>query len=206
MRAVKASQDAPVNRMFESDLFEFFSRIHPWQPPVIFLPVIAWALWSAIGVGTGAGSIVALFIMGFVNWSLMEYWLHRLLFHHEPTSKVGKRFIWYLHGVHHDWPNDKLRLVFPPAISVPLALLFWTAYTAIFGDTLRYAAFAGLASGYLAYDMIHYYVHHFAPKDPVFKFLRRYHLAHHFKDHNHGFGVSSPTWDYVFGTKPPRVD
>jgi sterol desaturase/sphingolipid hydroxylase (fatty acid hydroxylase superfamily) len=71
---------------------------------------------------------------------------------------------------------------------------------------MRYGVFAGTAVGYLAYDMIHYYVHHFAPKNRVAKFLRAYHLAHHFKNHERGFGVSSPVWDYVFGTKPAKVD
>jgi sterol desaturase/sphingolipid hydroxylase (fatty acid hydroxylase superfamily) len=206
VRAVKVSKDAPVNRMFESDFFEFFSHIHPWQPPAIFLPVIGYNLWRAVEVDTPVVTLFALFILGALNWSLMEYWLHRLVFHYEPRSKLGKRFFWLLHGVHHDWPNDKLRLVFPPAISIPLAFLFWWIYTTTFGEAYRYAAFAGIATGYLSYDMIHYYVHHFAPKDPVFKFLRRYHLAHHFKDHHHGFGVSSPIWDYVFGTRPKATD
>jgi sterol desaturase/sphingolipid hydroxylase (fatty acid hydroxylase superfamily) len=206
MRAVKVSQDAPVNRMFESDFFEFFSHIHPWQPPAIFLPVIGWALYRGVSVGTEALTLIGLYFLGVLNWSLMEYWLHRKMFHYEAKSKFGKRFFWLLHGVHHDWPNDKLRLVFPPAISIPLALIFWSAYSFIFGENFRYAAFAGIVSGYLAYDMIHYYVHHFAPKNRVMKFLRRYHLAHHFKEPNAGFGVSTPTWDYVFSTKPKWID
>jgi sterol desaturase/sphingolipid hydroxylase (fatty acid hydroxylase superfamily) len=206
MRAVKVSKDAPVNRMFENDLFEFFSHIPPWQPPVIFVPVIAYNAYTAFSLGVSVLVFFGLFFVGLLNWSLMEYWLHRLLFHFEAKSKFGKRMFWILHGVHHDWPNDKMRLVFPPAVSIPLALLFFGLYTLAFGETNRYAAFAGLTTGYLAYDMIHYYVHHFAPKHPVGKFLRKYHLAHHFKNHNSGFGVSAPVWDYVFGTKPPTKD
>lgn len=202
MRAVKVSKQAPVNRMFENDLFEFFSHIHPWQPPVIFLPVIGYNLYRAAATGAGAVTGLGLFLLGLLNWSLMEYWLHRLVFHYHARSALGRRIFWILHGVHHDWPNDKLRLVFPPAISVPLAVLFFWLYTHAFGAVGRYPAFAGLVSGYLAYDMIHYYVHHFAPKNPVFKFLRRYHLAHHFKNPGSGFGVSSPLWDYVFRTRP----
>lgn len=201
MRATKISEHSPENRMFESDFFEFFSHIHPWQPPAVYLPMIAYHLYRAGEVGTGLALGVGLFATGLVVWSLLEYWLHRLVFHYEASSVLGKRLVWLLHGVHHDWPHDKLRLVFPPTVSLPLALLFWGIFTAIFGDVMRYAAFAGLAAGYLTYDMIHYYVHHFAPKNRVAKFLRRYHLAHHFKGPNTGFGVSSPLWDYVFGTK-----
>ncbi len=202
MRAVKVAKDSESKRMFESDLFEFFSRIPPWQPPVIFLPMIAWTSFRAFALGNSVLLFAALFLAGLVNWTLMEYWLHRLLFHYEAKSKLGKRFIWLAHGVHHDWPNDKMRLVFPPAISLPLAALFWWLYSEGLGDVNRYAAFAGLVTGYLAYDMIHYYTHHFAPKNRVLKYIRAYHLAHHFKHEPTRYGVSSPIWDYVFGTAP----
>lgn len=205
MRAVKASAQSESKRMFDSDFFEFFSRIPPWQPPAIFLPVIAWALYQSLALGSGILVSAGLFLAGVLHWSLMEYWLHRLLFHFEAKGTFGKRMIWIFHGVHHDWPNDKLRLVFPPGLSVPLAVFFFWIYTLVLGDLHRYATFAGLVAGYLAYDMIHYYVHHFAPKNAVGKFLRRYHLAHHFKDPETGFGVSMPLWDYVFGTKPTRT-
>jgi sterol desaturase/sphingolipid hydroxylase (fatty acid hydroxylase superfamily) len=206
MRAVKVSQDAPINRMFESDFFEFFSHIPPWQPPAIFLPVIGWSAWNAFAVGTAILPFFGLLAVGVITWSLMEYWLHRLVFHYEAKSKLGKRFFWLAHGVHHDWPNDKLRLVFPPSISIPIAIGVWYLFSWIFGDVYRWAPYTGIAIGYLAYDMIHYYVHHFAPKNRIGKFLRRYHLAHHFKESDNGFGVSSPVWDYVFGTRPRWID
>ncbi len=204
MRAVKVSKNSESQRMFESNFLEFFSRIPPWQPPAIFLPVIAWCTYRSFEIGVGALATVGLFVVGVLIWSLLEYWLHRVLFHYEPSSKLGKRFIWIMHGVHHDWPNDKYRLVFPPGLSVPLALLFWGIFTASFGEVQRYAAFAGLAAGYLSYDMIHYYTHHFAPQGKIGKFLRKYHLAHHFKTPEKGFGVSMPLWDYVFRTAPKR--
>lgn len=202
MRRIKASRDSASKRMFEHDLFEFFSRIPPWQPPAIFLPMIGWVSYRAFAEGTGLAAFAGLFLLGLLNWTLMEYWLHRLVFHYEAKSRLGKRLVWLAHGVHHDWPNDKLRLVFPPAISLPLALLFWGLYTAVFGEASRYAAFAGLTSGYLAYDMIHYATHHFSWDGRVMKFLRAYHMAHHFKGGPFRFGVSSPLWDYVFGTAP----
>ncbi|MCK6551974.1 sterol desaturase family protein [Myxococcota bacterium] len=205
MRAVKVSKNAPVNRMFESDFFEFFSHIHPWQPPLFFIPLITYVSWRGFDAGVGPVLFLGYFAVGLVTWTLLEYTLHRFLFHFHPTSKIGKRLIWLLHGVHHDWPNDKLRLVFPPTLSLPLAALFFGLFTVLFGDVLRYPAFAGIATGYLAYDMIHYYVHHFAPKNRVAKFLRAYHLAHHFKNPESGYGVSSPLWDYVFRSTPGRL-
>ncbi len=125
MRAIKLSAESESKRMFDHDLFEFFSRTPPWLPPVIFVPLITWSTYQALFLGMGAASFLALFVLGLLNWSLMEYWLHRVMFHYPATSRFGKRLIWLSHGVHHDWPNDKLRLVFPPAISLPLAVMFW---------------------------------------------------------------------------------
>lgn len=203
MRATKVSAAGESQRMFDNDLFEFFSRIPPWQPPAIYLPIIGYLTWTGLGEAAVAPvAFAALFVAGVALWSLLEYWAHRKVFHYAPKTAFGKRLFWYLHGVHHDWPNDKLRLVFPPSVSLPLAALFWGLFTWALGDTLRYPAMAGLASGYLAYDMIHYWVHHFSPRSTLGKFLRRYHLEHHFKNPDTGFGVSQPLWDYVFGTVP----
>jgi sterol desaturase/sphingolipid hydroxylase (fatty acid hydroxylase superfamily) len=188
-------------RMFENDLFERFSRIPPWQPPVIYLPLIV--ILSVVGLGrkgVALPAFAALVLAGLLAWTLMEYWLHRALFHHRPRTSFGRRLFWIMHGVHHDWPNDPLRLVFPPAVSIPLAVGFWMLFTRIAGDAFRYPLMIGLVCGYLAYDMVHYWLHHATPKSRLGMRLRRHHLSHHFQDDGRGFGVSSPLWDYVFGT------
>ena len=61
---------------------------------------------------------------------------------------------------------------------------------------------AGFLSGYLAYDMIHYHVHHHRPKSWTGRRLRELHMRHHFQDEEAGFGVSAPYWDRVFRTTP----
>jgi sterol desaturase/sphingolipid hydroxylase (fatty acid hydroxylase superfamily) len=193
-------------RMFESNFFEFFSHIHPWQPPVVYLPLITYWTWRSFDVGVGVLDFIGLYFLGAFVWTFAEYALHRGVFHREGKTKFQKRFFWLLHGVHHDWPNDKLRLVFPPTVSLPLAAIFFALFTFIFGETFRYAAIAGFATGYLSYDMIHYWVHHFAPKSRIGKAIRRHHLEHHFKHTTTGYGVSSPLWDVVFGTLHPKRD
>jgi sterol desaturase/sphingolipid hydroxylase (fatty acid hydroxylase superfamily) len=201
MRPIKAALESRTERMFESDLFEFFSRTPFWVPIALFVPIIGGTTaWSAqiAGLGPTAG----MFAVGLLVWTLLEYWLHRVAFHYEAKSRFGKKLVWYAHGVHHDWPNDKLRLVFPPAVSLPLAALFFGIFTVLFGHSLRFGAFAGLCAGYLAYDMIHYATHFYAFDGRVMRFLRSYHMAHHFKHEPLRFGVSNPLWDYVFGTAP----
>ena len=107
-----------------------------------------------------------------------------------------------MHGVHHDHPNDPMRLVMPPSVSVPLSALFYLAFYLVLGDTYALAFGAGFLGGYLLYDMTHYHLHHHKPRTRVGKRLRQLHMRHHFQDDTRGFGVSAPWWDYVFGTAP----
>lgn len=202
MRPIKAALESKTERMFERDLFEFFSKTPFWIPIILFVPIIGGSFWFSLYNGVSLGTTALYWSIGVVIWTLLEYWLHRLVFHYEAKTKFGKKFIWYAHGVHHDWPNDKLRLVFPPAVSLPLAALFMGIFTLTFGEQLRWAAFSGLTFGYLAYDMIHYFTHFYSFEGEIMKFLRQYHMSHHFKHEPTRYGVSNPLWDYVFGTAP----
>jgi len=187
-------------RMFESDFMEFFSRVHPVIPLALYLPVVGYMLYVSLWrrhlpfVG-----VAALFLLGVLLWTLIEYLIHRYIFHYEPKTRWGKQLHFVIHGVHHDYPNDARRLVMPPVISIPLAFLFFGLFFLIFGS-LAPAVFAGLVFGYLCYDMLHYATHHLAMKRGVWLWLKQYHLRHHFKDDHVGYGISSPLWDYIFRT------
>jgi sterol desaturase/sphingolipid hydroxylase (fatty acid hydroxylase superfamily) len=188
--------------MFESRLLDRFTRVHPAVPVVLFGPVIA--LLIVLGVDrNGWLATVGLVAGGYVLWTLTEYWLHRVVFHFEPEDGIGARLHWMIHGVHHDHPNDPLRLVMPPSASIPLAALFYLLFWLVLGADLATAFGAGFLAGYLAYDMIHYHVHHHTPRSRLGKLLRELHMRHHFQDPDSGYGVSAPYWDHVFGT-PPR--
>jgi len=189
-------------KMFESDFLDFFTRVHPMVPVVLFGPVIvALAVLGAVGTG---GWALAWIAGGYAFWTLTEYWLHRVVFHFEPDHPIGRRFHFIIHGVHHDHPNDPLRLVMPPSASIPLAALFLLAFWLVLGEGAWAAFGSGFLAGYLAYDMLHYHVHHHVPTTAMGKKLRELHMRHHFQDHDRGFGVSAPYWDHVFGTAPRR--
>jgi len=191
-------------QLFESGFLNFFSRVHPAIPAIIFVPVVIAFEWLGVERGLGAWKPALLTLAGVGIWTLTEYWLHRLFFHWEPDHPIGRRMHFIIHGVHHDHPNDKLRLVMPPAVSIPLAALFFFGFVLAFGRPEAYPLFAGFIAGYLAYDYTHYYVHHFVPKSQLAKRLREQHMRHHFQDHRFGYGVSSPLWDVVFRTLPRR--
>jgi sterol desaturase/sphingolipid hydroxylase (fatty acid hydroxylase superfamily) len=196
--ALKASP-----RMFDSDVLDRLSRVHPMVPVVIFVPAIVWLFASEAG-RAGSLSTAGLVLGGYAVWTLTEYWMHRLVFHFEPEEGWGARLHWIIHGVHHDHPNDPLRLVMPPSVSVPLALVFYGLFALVLGGSQAPLFAAGFLAGYLAYDMTHFWLHHHRPRSRVGKLLRELHMRHHFQDDTRGFGVSAPFWDYVFGTSLPR--
>jgi Sterol desaturase len=187
-------------RMFNSDFMEFFSRVHPVTPLALYLPVVGYMLYVSLWHRhLSFVAVVALFLLGVLLWTLIEYLIHRYIFHYEPKTRWGKQLHFVIHGVHHDYPNDARRLVMPPVISIPLAFFFSVLFFLIFGS-LAPAVFAGLVFGYVCYDMLHYATHHLAMKRGVWLWLKQYHLRHHFKDDEVGYGISSPLWDYVFRT------
>jgi sterol desaturase/sphingolipid hydroxylase (fatty acid hydroxylase superfamily) len=185
--------------MFESRLLDALSRVHPAVPVLIFAPAIvlmaAWSL-SMLSLLASAG----LLLVGYALWTLFEYWLHRLVFHFEPEDGIGARLHWIIHGVHHDHPNDPMRLVMPPAVSVPLGAGVFGLMYLVVGHRYAPGLGAGFFAGYLVYDLMHYYLHHFAPRGRLGRMLRERHMRHHFQDDTKGFGISAPYWDSVFRT------
>lgn len=193
-------------RLFDNPLLDKLSRVHWTVPLFVYLPIIL-----ALGVVSFRQSppltVIALMAVGYLLWTLIEYFGHRYLFHWEFPGAFGRRLHFLIHGVHHDHPNDPLRLVMPILLSGPIMIIALLVATPLFGDVLRWPALAGFVAGYLAYDMVHFYTHHAVPTTWLGTTLRRLHLMHHFRDHDKGFGVSAPYWDYLFGTiekKPVR--
>jgi dihydroceramide fatty acyl 2-hydroxylase len=189
--------------MFESNLLDRLSRVHPMVPLAIFGPAIA-VLFALGQEGTPPVEVAGLLLAGYLLWTLTEYWMHRLVFHFEPEEGFGARLHWIIHGVHHDHPNDPMRLVMPPSVSVPLAAAFYGLFVLVLGTPAAHLVAAGFLSGYLLYDMTHFHLHHHSPRTRVGKVLRELHMRHHFQDDTRGFGVSAPFWDYVFRTPQDR--
>jgi dihydroceramide fatty acyl 2-hydroxylase len=187
--------------MFDSRLLDRFTRVHPIVPVLIFVPVIG--LLAVEGLLRERTTTVLLLVAGgYLFWTLFEYWLHRVVFHFEPEDGLGARLHWMIHGVHHDHPNDPLRLVMPPSVSVPLALVVLSGFWAVLGKNAALAFGTGFLTGYLFYDMLHYHVHHHTPRTRLGHRLRELHMRHHFQDDERGFGISAPYWDRVFRTAP----
>jgi sterol desaturase/sphingolipid hydroxylase (fatty acid hydroxylase superfamily) len=187
-------------RMFKSNFLESLSKVHFFVPIIIYLPVILYCLYMSIfDAGQSALRIILLFVSGLFIWTFVEYFLHRFVFHFVPKAEWALRLHFIFHGVHHDYPRDKKRLVMPPSASIPLALGFFFLFRAILPlheDVFSF--FAGFILGYLIYDIGHYAIHHFNFKGGFWKEVKRHHMLHHYQDPTKGYGVSSKLWDKVF--------
>ncbi len=191
-------------RMFKSDFMESLSKVHPSVPLIIFLPVIGFFLYKSVEFQISFGNILLLIVLGIFIWSFTEYTLHRFIFHFNFKSQFGKKIHFIFHGVHHYYPMDSRRLVMPPSVSVPLAVLFYFLFQAILGMVFVAPFFIGFLTGYLFYDLTHYAVHHFNIHNKFWLALKKHHMRHHFQNPELGYGVSSPMWDYVVGTNFPK--
>jgi sterol desaturase/sphingolipid hydroxylase (fatty acid hydroxylase superfamily) len=200
--------EEPV-RLFQSDFLEFFTHIHPAVIVALWLPVIvAFLVYGIVRRPAGLWGTLAIplgLAAGLFLWTLAEYVLHRFVFHFRPRNARQERVSFLVHGVHHAQPKDKTRLVMPPAVSIPLALLFFGLFWLVLGVALGAyhwiaPTFAGFLAGYLAYDLIHYATHHIRMRRGVGKALVRHHMQHHGKLWDKHYGVSSPLWDVVFRT------
>ncbi len=193
--------------MFENRFLERFTRIHYSVPLFIFVPVILYCLYRAFWIeNTGIFLVLGFILIGLFVWTLTEYVLHRFLFHWMPPGKLGERMHFVFHGVHHDYPSDSKRLVMVPTISIPLAALFFFLFKFLLGGIMVFPFFAGFLSGYLFYDMVHYAIHHYSFKSKFWLDLKQYHMLHHYKDMNNGYGVSSKFWDLIFRTTFPKKE
>ncbi len=199
-----SNKDVTV-RMFKSDFMESLSKVHPAVPLFVFIPVIAFFIYKSIEFQISLSNILLLIVLGIFVWSLAEYTLHRFIFHFQAKSKFGQRIHFIFHGVHHDYPMDSRRLVMPPSVSVPLAVLFYLLFEVILGKNFVAPFFVGFLTGYLFYDMTHYAVHHFNIHNKFWLALKKHHMRHHFQNPELGYGVSSPMWDYIIGTDFPKT-
>ena len=88
-------------------------------------------------------------VIGYMAWTLTEYFGHRYLFHtvFALPFGLGPRFQFLIHGVHHIYPNDPLRLVMPPLLSAPIMLIALPIIRLLFGASFALAGARGLHGG-----------------------------------------------------------
>ncbi|KAM5533569.1 hypothetical protein V8D89_012785 [Ganoderma adspersum] len=220
--------DSP--RLFGPWYLEIFTRTSWYVVPTIWLPIAAyiglrslaqfsngayslplfsvdpWAPIKALQAGRIAPEALVYaipsFILGNLVWTILEYIFHRFLFHIDrllPDHPYALMIHFLMHGIHHYLPMDRLRLVMPPVLFVVLSTPMTKLAHLIFPTAMANGVISGAFTFYVIYDVMHYALHH--SRLPAYaKEMKKYHLAHHYKNFDLGFGVTSKIWDYIFNT------
>ncbi|GAA5970113.1 hypothetical protein JCM8115_001245 [Rhodotorula mucilaginosa] len=197
-------------RLFGPWYLEMFTKTTWFTVPLIWLPIagyilrqsVAQQLASGVGLTTALSRSGACFLFGNFVWTILEYTLHRFLFHIDhylPDRPFFLMLHFLLHGIHHYVPMDRMRLVMPPLLFTALQAPFTKLAHSIFPNWMANGIIAGAFTFYVLYDVMHYALHHTKLPEYV-RQQKSWHMMHHYKEPDLGFGVTSPFWDRVFGT------
>lgn len=193
---------APLPALFRHPALDAFTRAPPWTPYVLAGPLLLGSVY--LGRGTELGSGLGAFVVGALLWSLLEYLLHRFFFHAQVRGETARIAVFLAHGHHHATPMDRMRIAAPPLQMVSALLLLFGICDVIFDGSAVWIAFAGSIAAYLAYEAIHYAIHHGREGLGILRAVRRHHLAHHHVDARSRWGISTPLWDVVFRSDRAR--
>ena len=146
--------------------------------------------------GTSPLLAAATIASGLLLFTLVEYVIHRWLFHGAAgTAEAG-------HRKHHEDPagNDALPFFLPPLGMLALAALLML----VLQPAIALFLAAAIAAGYAAYGISHTAMHRLRFRLPVLlRWAAYHHIHHHHPERN--FGVTTPLWDYVLGTRYLRA-
>lgn len=204
MENTVAPKNKGTRQLFNNPILEKLSRTHISIPVSIFILYSSGLLyWSITHTALTVYTSVGMFLLGLVLFTWVEYMVHRYVFHMKVYNQARAKLQYTIHGVHHEFPKDKDRLAMPPLMSVTIATILLLILKVVLGD-LVFSFLPGFLVGYTAYLSVHYMVHAYAPPKNFFKALWINHSVHHYKDGEIVFGVSSPLWDYIYGTMTER--
>lgn len=194
-------------RLFQNNLLEWLSRCHPVVVMIMYLPLSAGLIWYSIAVAKISWvGVLLTALIGMAIWTFVEYWLHRGILHWVPNIPGGNKIHFWVHGIHHRWPNDPYRLVMPVPISLSLFFLFLGSFYVGMGS-ISWSFHAGFTTGYVAYEFTHFWIHHGKSRGKLRRRLQQHHLSHHFKPGYYDlcFAITLPLWDTLFRTRRLKI-
>jgi len=187
-------------QLFKNKYLEMLTKTDPLVIWGVYIPILSFLLYkSHITFSLPINTVIFLFVMGMLYWTLFEYLAHRYIFHWISDNVKIKKISYILHGNHHEYPRDRQRLFMPLVPSLILATILFSIHYLVFWD-YNWAFFPGFMFGYLLYASTHYAIHAFEPPFEFMKPLWRNHQMHHYRNEHLGFGVSNTFWDRIFKT------
>ena len=153
---------------------------------------LLWIEMSGARTWLSASEWLMSLLMGLCLWTLIEYAIHRWLYH-------GVSFFIPLHDAHHREPNACIGAAPFVGIVLIFAIIYWPAHSV--HSTLASGLTAGLLLGYMAYQVVHHATHFWrlTPGRYLYR-ARLHHFGHHHRDVVGNFGIVTMFWDQVFGT------
>lgn len=146
-----------------------------------------------------------LLVLGLLLFTLIEYVVHRFVYHSGEDYLDDQNWQYKVHGVHHTFPREKDLLAMPLPLALLVSGILFFIFYAVMGK-LVFFFFPGFFLGYASYLFVHYKVHTRKPPKNILRYLWLHHHIHHHIQDDKAFGVSSPLWDFIFGTMPSYRD
>lgn len=193
--------------IFENSILEPLTKAPPYISAIIYslavvvLLVVGYQMQVVDSFWTGA----AIYVGAIFFWTFFEYFAHRYLFHIDeyfPDSKLAQKMAYTFHGIHHEYPRDKERIIMPPVPGLMIIGILYGVFLLLLGN-YAYLFMPGFVTGYLLYTRIHYKTHT-TPVPSYLKSQYQHHALHHYKYPEKAFGISTKLWDRIFGTMPPK--
>ena len=133
-------------------------------------------------------------IAGVGSWTLVEYLLHRFVFHRMPL-------IADLHHAHHAAPRAYVGTPTWASLLI-MAGVFFVPIWHLFSLNVALGAIGGIITGWLWYGVVHHVIHYRRPRRLAIalRVATHRHLLHHSPHVSGNFGVTTAAWDYLFGT------
>ena len=183
-------------------LWPWLGRPHPGWPLFLWGPIsLTSIVLGVVNQGLDLWPVVAIGAIALLVWSLFEYVTHRFLLHPSEKFRRMDRWAYFAHGKHHDEPDNRVFALVPPLNSIMIFIPLLAIFHLIV-PPYAIAVFTGFfLVGYLAYEYIHLSLHHAAPKTHLGRYFRRHHLTHHAHGREGNFGVSTPLWDFLLGSR-----
>lgn len=140
------------------------------------------------------------FIPGMASWVILEYCLHRFIFHFKTRKPSLRKIVYAIHGVHHANPQNKNTFYVPLIPSLVIAATIFLLLQTLMGDT-AYAFLAGLLFMHQLYNLMHLWIHSgCSTNNNYLQKMREHHLLHHRSNGRRYFGVTSILADRIFNT------
>jgi sterol desaturase/sphingolipid hydroxylase (fatty acid hydroxylase superfamily) len=134
---------------------------------------------------------------GLAAWTLTEYLMHRLILHNVAYFKN-------LHDGHHDDPKALIDTPIWASLTVLIVVVLTPSYWAL-GPCDGLGFTFGMTLGYVVYSVVHHAMHFWSfPHDSYLYRCKHRHALHHYSEVDGNFGVTTPIWDYIFGTALPE--